>query len=119
VKKNLYELSFINRGGLVMPVIVEFTFKDGSKEVDRIPAQIWRKNEERIKKVFVKDKEVASIRLDPGRETADIDEENGLWPVKEMPSKFTLFRGRTGRGVPQMGQQNPMQKAKAAAAEKK
>ena len=119
VQKNLYELSLTNRGGLVMPVIVEFTYKDGSKEVDKIPAQIWRRNEERIKKVFVKDKEVASIRLDPGRETADINEENGLWPLKELPSKFTLFRGRTGRGVPQMGLQNPMQKAKAPTTEKK
>jgi hypothetical protein len=110
--KHWYELSFTNKGGLVMPIIIEFTFKDGTKEVDRIPAEIWRKNEQQVKKVFMKDKEVTSIQLDPFKETADINEENGLWPIREMPSKFQLFKGgRFGRtGRPQA--QNPMQKAR-------
>ena len=71
--KNVYELTFSNKGGLVMPIIVEWTYKDGTKEVDRIPAQVWRLNEKKVVKTFVKDKEVASIKLDPMRETADID----------------------------------------------
>lgn len=94
--KNLYELTFSNKGGMIMPIIVEWTFKDGSKEVDRIPVTIWRLNEERVTKLFVKNKEVASIRLDPMRETADINEENGMWPLKEMPSRFQLFKGASG-----------------------
>lgn len=110
--KNFYELSFSNLGGLVMPLIVEFTFKDGSKEVDRIAAHIWRKNESKVKKVFMKDKEVVSIKLDPYRETADINENNGVWPLKEMPTRFQLFKGgRFGRGAMNMGK-NPMQKAR-------
>jgi hypothetical protein len=67
--KNVYELTFSNKGGLVMPIIVEWTYKDGTKEVDRIPAQVWRLNEKKVVKTFVKDKEVASIKLDPMRET--------------------------------------------------
>jgi len=110
--KNFYELSFGNFGGLVMPVIVEFTFKDGTKEVDRIPAYIWRKNEEKVKKTFMKDKEVESIKLDPYKETADINDENGLWPLRELPTRFQLFSGgRAGRNR-SMGGTNPMQKAK-------
>lgn len=110
--KNFYELSFTNRGGMVMPLIVEFTFRDGSKETERIPAQIWRKNEHKVKKVFMKTREVESIRLDPFRETADINEENGIWPLRELPGKFQLFKGgRWGRnGAPQSS--NPMQKAR-------
>nr|HPI12948.1 M1 family peptidase [Catalimonadaceae bacterium] len=116
--KNFYELSFTNQGGLVMPVIVEFTFKDGTKEVDYTPAQIWRKNEQKVKKVFMKDKEVASIKLDPYRETADINEENGMWPVKELPTKFQLFKGgRFGRNAGSQSQ-NPMQKARDKGKEK-
>ena len=112
VNKNFYELSFSNAGGLVMPIIVEFTFKDGSKEVDRIPAYIWRKNEEKVKKTFMKDKEVESIKLDPFKETADVNEENGLWPVRELPTRFQLFNGgRAGRNR-STGSTNPMQKAK-------
>ena len=77
--KYFYEVNFSNKGGLVMPVIVEFTYKDGSKKVDRIPAQIWRLNEQNGSKFYVEDKEVASIKLDPMRETADIDEKNNTW----------------------------------------
>ena len=70
---------FSNKGGLVMPIIIEWTFKDGTKEIDRIPAQVWRLNENKVPKFFMKDKEVQSIKLDPMRETADIDESNNTW----------------------------------------
>lgn len=109
--KNLYELTFSNNGGLVMPIIIEWTYKDGTKEITRIPVQIWRKNENKVTKVFIKDKEVASIRLDPMRETADINEKNNSWPVAEVPSKFRLYKARTAgaRGAAG-GNGNPMQK---------
>lgn len=109
--KNIYELTFSNKGGLVMPIIIEWTFKDGSKEVDRIDAQIWRKNENKVVKTFLKDKEVASIKLDPMKETADINEKNNLWNVDAEPSKFQLYKSRAGnaRGAGGGGT-NPMQK---------
>ncbi|MEO6733709.1 MAG: M1 family metallopeptidase [Ferruginibacter sp.] len=109
--KNMYELTFSNKGGLVMPIIIEWTFKDGSKEIDRIPVQIWRKNENTVTKTFLKDKEVASIKLDPLRETADINEGNNSWPLIDKPGKFQLFKARTaaGRGGA-TGVINPMQK---------
>ena len=110
--KNVYELTFSNKGGLVMPIIVEWTFKDGTKEVDRIPAQVWRLNEKKVVKTFVKDKEVASIKLDPMRETADIDESNNSWGTIPEPTKFQMFKAKQGaaRGQTQGGI-NPMQKA--------
>lgn len=108
--KHFYEVSLTNKGGLVMPVIVEWTFKDGTKEVDRIPAQIWRYNEQKLSRVFVKDKEVASMKLDPMKETADIDETNNSWNSIPAPSKFAAFKQKqTARG--QSVGLNPMQKA--------
>ena len=109
--KNMYELTFSNKGGLVMPIIIEWTFKDGSKEVDRIPVNIWRKNENKVIKTFMKDKEVASIKLDPLRETADINEENNVWPAVTTQSSFQLYKSRTQtvRGA-SSGSANPMQK---------
>ena len=96
---NLYEITFLNKGGLVMPIIVEFTFADGSKETKRLPAQIWRKNENKVTKVFLTNKKAVSIKLDPMRETADIDESNNSWPNVAEPSKFTLFKTKSvGRG---------------------
>jgi hypothetical protein len=107
--KNFYELHLSNKGGLVMPLIIEWTFKDGSKEIDKISAQIWRKNENNVTRVFVKDKEVANIKLDPLRETADIDEKNNSWPVKEIASRFQLYKAKqNARG--QSAGSNPMQK---------
>jgi hypothetical protein len=108
--KYLYELTLSNKGGLVMPIIVEFTFKDGTKEVKRVDAQVWRKNENKVIKTFMVNKEVASIKLDPMRETADINEKNNGWNVETAPSKFQLFKagGRGARGA--SGGANPMQK---------
>ena len=110
--KNFYELTFSNNGGLVMPIIIQWTYKDGTKEIERIPVTIWRLNEQQVSKVFVKDKEVASIQLDPYTETADVNTENGMWPLKEMPSRFELFKqGQvTGRGQSNGG--NAMQNVK-------
>ncbi|MGB4846235.1 MAG: M1 family metallopeptidase [Ferruginibacter sp.] len=109
--KNFYELTFSNKGGLVMPIIVEWTFKDGSKEIDRIPVQVWRKNEEKVVKTFMKDKQVVSIQLDPLRETADIDTKNNTWGMPAQPSKFQLFKNGGGRGPRgAAGGVNPMQK---------
>lgn len=110
-----YELTFSNKGGLVMPIIVEWTFSDGTKETDRIPAQVWRLNEKKVIKAFVKNKEVVSIKLDPLRETADIDESNNGWKSIPSPSRFTLFKQGQGprRGAGGQGG-NPMQKAQEA-----
>jgi hypothetical protein len=86
--KNLYEVTLSNKGGLVMPVIIEWTYKDGSKETDRIPAEIWRTNEGKITKVFAKDKEVVNIVLDPMKETADVSTDDNVFPKVSQPSKF-------------------------------
>lgn len=110
--KFFYELSFSNKGGLPMPIIIEWTYKDGSKEVERIPAQVWRLNEKAVTKAFAKDKEVASIKLDPMRETADIDEGNNSWGATAAePSRLQAFKMKAGAGRGQSTGLNPMQKA--------
>jgi hypothetical protein len=108
--KNFYELTFSNKGGMMMPVIIEWTYRDGTKEIERLPVRVWQLNEYIISKVFIKDKEVASIRLDPMRETADIDESNGMWPVKELPSRFRLFKQALQASTGQSSGGNAMQK---------
>jgi Peptidase family M1 domain len=109
--KTMYELTFSNKGGLVMPIIIEWTFEDGTKEVDRIAVNVWRKNENKVVKTFMKAKKVASIKLDPMRETADINEKNQSWNVTEEPSKFQLFKARAGGGRgASSGNGNAMQK---------
>lgn len=90
--KNLYELTLKNTGGLISPVIIEWTYKDGSKEIERIPAEIWRLNEKEVKKVFIKDKEVTNVVIDPNRETADVNTSDNIFPKRTSDSKFDKLR---------------------------
>ena len=90
--KNYYELRFSNKGGLVTPVILEWTYTDGTKEIERIPVEIWRKNEQKFTQVFVKNKEVKSVKLDPWRETADVDESNNTRPMPTKPKTFMVYK---------------------------
>ncbi len=90
--KNFYEVKLANKGGLIMPVIIEWTFRDGTKEIDRIPAEIWRNDETTVKKVFMKEKEVVKIVLDPNEETSDINTGDNVFPRIEAPTKFDELR---------------------------
>lgn len=93
--KNLYEVTLVNTGGLVSPVVIEWTFKDGSKEIERIPAEIWRTNEVQVKKVFLKEKEVVNMVVDPNLETADTNTRDNVFPKKASESKFDQIKKGT------------------------
>ena len=106
--KHFYELTFENVGGLVMPVILEFELEDGTKEVQRIPAEIWRYRDDSVTKVFVLDQPVERITLDPFLETADTDLSNNVWPPQSKPTRFQLFKQRFRTP------ENPMQRQQRA-----
>ncbi|MEM9388877.1 MAG: M1 family metallopeptidase [Bacteroidota bacterium] len=96
--KNFYQVEFQNEGGLVTPLIVEFTFEDGSKQIERIPAEIWRYNEQKTTKVFAFDKVVTNIVVDPNEETADVDTDDNVFPrPMEEESKFDKFKEGAGK----------------------
>jgi hypothetical protein len=86
--KYFYEVEFNKPGGMIMPIIVELTYEDDSKELFKYPAQIWRKNNETAKKTYATEKAIKKIQLDPKLETADIDSTNNTWPKEELKSKF-------------------------------
>ncbi|MEJ1236670.1 M1 family metallopeptidase [Chryseolinea sp. T2] len=94
--KNIYEVTLSNKGGLVMPVIIQWTYKDGSKEIERIPAEVWRVNEQKISKVFIKDKEVVDITLDPLSEITDVNTQNNVFPKRaDAGTKFDDFKKKS------------------------
>ena len=90
--KNFYEITFSNQGGLVTPLVVQFTFNDGSHQIERIPAEIWRYNEKEVTKVFAFDKEVTNIVFDPNEETADVEADNNSFPRRTRASRFDQFK---------------------------
>ena len=90
--KYFYEIEFEKPGGLVMPLIVEYSYADGSKERMSYPVQIWRKNDALVRKVLATNKELVGIEVDPDAETADIDTSNNSWPQDTVESEFDRFK---------------------------
>jgi aminopeptidase N len=117
--QNYYEITIENNGGLVMPIIIQMEYADGTSEIKRFPAEIWKMNTSKITKIIPTDKEVVQFTLDPYQETADTDISNNHFPPKpEAPSRFEVFkRKQMSRG--QSNSENPMQRAKRAEAKKK
>ena len=105
-----YRVSLKNVGGLIMPVILMATFEDGSTREIRIPAEIWRVDSAQCDTLIVADQPLKSLELDPYRETADINRDNNFFPPVIEASRFQLFKMRRN------AEDNPMQKAKSAAA---
>ncbi|MCU0947603.1 MAG: hypothetical protein MUF47_05060, partial [Porphyrobacter sp.] len=91
---NYYVLNFTNKGGLVMPIILGLTFKDGSTQKLNIPAEIWRRNAREVSKllVFPKGRELVQVVVDPDWETADADIENNHYPRRIIPSRIEAFK---------------------------
>jgi len=95
--KNLYELTLVNTGGLVSPVIIEWTYTDGTTEIEKLPAEIWRTYEIAISKVFIKEKEVENITIDPFDETADTNTGDNHFPKRDVASRFEQFKEKEGK----------------------
>ena len=89
---NFYSVTFSDKGGLIMPIILELEYEDGEKEVIRIPVEIWRFNRGTVTKIFKTEKPVKNMTLDPFLETADTDRGNNYWPEKVEPTRFEIFK---------------------------
>jgi len=90
--KNYYVIDFSNKGGLVMPILLQMTFADGTKESMYIPAEIWRRSPKQVSKLIVTDKEVAEIAVDPNWETADVDTSNNYYPRRIVRSRIEAYK---------------------------
>jgi len=97
IGKNAYELFFQNDGGLISPIIIKWIYEDGTSEIEQIPAEIWRINELNVSKVFIKEKVVSQIILDPLDQTADINFQNNYFPKTKVPSKFDRFKTKVNK----------------------
>jgi len=90
--KYFYDITFEKPGGLVMPILVQYTYADGSSKMEEYPAQIWRYNDNQVSKAIASEKEIVSIVVDPNQKTADIDTSNNSWPQEVKESEFNTFK---------------------------
>ena len=93
--KYFYEVEFEKLGGMIMPILVELQFEDGSTENHVFPAQIWRMNDKEVIRTFATQKAIVKIQIDPKLETADIDVSNNTWPKEEVKSKFVSIGNKS------------------------
>lgn len=96
--KNYYVLEFSNLGGLVMPIILNVTYADDSSEEIRIPAEIWRRNPEQVRKLIVSEEPIQEVLVDPHWETADVDIENNYYPRRLIPSRIESYKSESRSG---------------------
>ncbi|WP_034041276.1 M1 family metallopeptidase [Wocania ichthyoenteri] len=92
--KYFYNITFEKPGGLVMPIIVQYNYADGTSKTETYPAQIWRFNDNEVSKAIASEKEIVSIKIDPNLETADIDTSNNSWPKEVGKSQFDQFKDK-------------------------
>ena len=92
--KYFYEIEFEKPGGIVMPIIVEYSYADGSSERVTYPVQVWRKNDASVKKLLTTNKELIGVVIDPDAETADINLNNNSWPKEEATTDFDKFKAK-------------------------
>ncbi len=92
--KYFYNITFEKPGGLVMPIIIQFTYADGTTKTETYPAQIWRLNDRQVSKAIASEKEIVSFKLDPKQETADVDTSNNSWPREIKQSQFDRFKNK-------------------------
>jgi hypothetical protein len=94
VTDKFYILTFENKGGLVSPVIVKFTFKDNTTAIVPIPAEIWRRDARKVHWTYMSAKEVTGVEIDPRQETADVDRSNNYFPARIEPTRLEVYRDR-------------------------
>jgi hypothetical protein len=92
--KYFYQITYNKPGGLVMPLIVEYTYADGTKKRETFPAQIWRLNDKQVSRAVASEKEIVAIQVDPDLETADVDTSNNSWPREIKQSEFEQFKNQ-------------------------
>ncbi len=98
-KSNIYLMDFTNKGGLVMPILLEVTYADDSKQEIRLNAEVWRKNAKKVTRMLITDKIVKSVAVDPHWETADTNMDNNHFPRRIEKSRFDLIKGKKGRDL--------------------
>ena len=92
--KYFYEITYDKPGGIPMPLIVEYTYADGTVKNITYPAEIWRKSDKEVKVVISSASELTGVIVDPKLETADIDTTNNSWPKKEGQNEFDTFKSK-------------------------
>ncbi|HSI75332.1 MAG TPA: M1 family metallopeptidase [Lunatimonas sp.] len=68
-----------NKGGIPMPVLMEITYADDSKERVKLPVEIWQRGNQ-WNHLLRTNKEVKKVVIDPDKVLPDVNISNDSWP---------------------------------------
>ncbi|MCB1124426.1 MAG: hypothetical protein KJT03_22935, partial [Verrucomicrobiae bacterium] len=97
-----YVISVKNVGGMMMPLVIDIEFDNGSNRRLEIPVEIWRYGDETVKIPFLSKRKVVRVELDRDNAFADADLDNNVFPREIEEDRFKLKE----RKIPD----NPMKK---------
>jgi aminopeptidase N len=85
-----HRITVEQKGGLIMPLQLGVTYTDGTAEVIKLPADIWRNNEKKFTYGFFSKKTMAQVVVDPNELFIDINRENNTWKNPDAPKPVTI-----------------------------
>ena len=71
-----------------MPIPLRIDYTDGTSEELRIPAEIWRTNNEKVSKLLITTKELKSVQVDPHEELPESHRDTNFWPRHLVKDHF-------------------------------
>ncbi len=72
-------VTIFNLGELVMPVVLEVRYADGTRQRKTLPVQIWAYSTKWSTSISTDGKAIASITIDPDKAFPDVDLSNNVW----------------------------------------
>jgi hypothetical protein len=74
-----HRITVEQKGGLIMPLHLGVTYDDGTSEVIKLPADIWRNNEKTFTYGYFAKKGISQVVVDPNELFIDINPGNNTW----------------------------------------
>ena len=77
-KENGYMITLANKGGIPMPMKLNFTFEDGSTEKLNLPVEIWQRGDS-WEYLLETPKKLEKVEFDKMKQVPDINSSNDVW----------------------------------------
>jgi len=75
-----YVIALANKGEVPMPVHMKITYADGTKEMVKLPVEIWQRGNS-WNHLLTTDKTVEKVEIDPTKILPDVNSGNDSWPT--------------------------------------
>ena len=89
-----YFLDFENLGGVPTPLLLTIRYEDGSERELELPAEIWRRDAQKVTYRLIEERPIASVSLDERHQTADADYRNNRYPPLIHESRLAAYKSK-------------------------